>query len=876
MTTLQSLPAGTELVGDYRVERVLGAGGFGITYLAEEPALARKVTIKEYFPNDFATRGDDHEAVPRSRSSKEDYQWGLDRFIDEAQTLAKFDHRNIVRVHRYFRANNTGYMVLHFEEGQSLKSWLRGLGRAPRQNELDRILAPLLDALPIIHAADFLHRDIAPDNIIIRKDGSPVLIDFGSARGEIAQHTRTISALVKPGYSPYEQYSETGKQQGPWTDIYALAATLFHAVTGKRPPDAPSRVVKDELKPAREAAISTYRTGFLKAIDRGLAVDIDKRPQSIAAWRGDLLAPDPEPKRWFGRSPAQPGDQFGLDPEGGEARTEPMMGDPRPTPGPPPPDAPGRRGQFADYVDGLKRPGDEPGGAKAEPESSPPGAAHEPGPGRPDKATAKTEPLSPTEADAARARPGLAGLFARKNRQTVNPARRPAESAPGSAPEGPAAATPPTPAAANASPGPAARPAARGALLPIPETPLRPAERRKPPKPKPIRSGRKSWWRPLAFRLLIGLGIASLAVAYQQRMPQFELRSLGMVSSAPRTVETPAASAATTSDAKRASRRINKNPAGADDKGQRENSPPASLLVRRFKAHMPGTTQTRFANGGKWIITTGHDGVLKVWDTESAGNIRTLEMDDGPATALAVSGNRALTGHSEGSVALWDLVTGAKLAAFKHNEVRIWSVAFDAANRRVFAASHDWSAAVWEIGTPSAPLHVFKGHDNAVQALAYSAATNMLATGGADRTVQLWNMGSLSRLRSYRRDRDFVTALRFSPDGDVVVAGLLNGRITAHSTRSRRRLRRFAGHDGAISRVRFLDDGNHLLSFSKDGTARLWNMRRSRAMRTYGSSGAALHDGDVSPDHERMITANAEGVITIWRIGRLRTRPRRR
>ena len=231
---LLALPDGTELVGDYRIKRVLGAGGFGITYLADEIALARLVTIKEYFPSDFAARESDG-ASPRSKESTADYNWGLERFIEEAQTLARFVHPNIVRVYRYFRANKTAYMVLHFEEGGSFKAWLKNLNRAPRQAELEKIIAPLLDALEIVHAGDYLHRDIAPDNIIIRKDGVPVLIDFGSARGEIASHSRTVSALVKPGYSPYEQYATNSKQQGPWTDIYALGATLYHAIAGKRP-----------------------------------------------------------------------------------------------------------------------------------------------------------------------------------------------------------------------------------------------------------------------------------------------------------------------------------------------------------------------------------------------------------------------------------------------------------------------------------------------------------------------------------------------------------------------------------------------------------------------------------------------------------------
>ncbi|MEO0811105.1 MAG: serine/threonine-protein kinase, partial [Pseudomonadota bacterium] len=222
----------------------------------------------------------------------EDYQWGLDRFIVEAKALGRFDHHNIVRLYRYFRANETAYMVLHFEEGQSLKEWLKSLGRAPRQQELDQLVSPLLDALEVIHGADFLHRDIAPDNIIVRADHTPVLIDFGSARGEIATHSRTLSALIKPGYSPYEQYAETGKKQGPWTDIYAFAGTLYFAVTGKRPTDAPSRLLKDELQPAEQIAIGAFRKKFLRAIDKGLRLDMDQRPKSIAAWRKNLLDAD--------------------------------------------------------------------------------------------------------------------------------------------------------------------------------------------------------------------------------------------------------------------------------------------------------------------------------------------------------------------------------------------------------------------------------------------------------------------------------------------------------------------------------------------------------------------------------------------------------
>ncbi|MEZ5855000.1 MAG: protein kinase [Hyphomicrobiaceae bacterium] len=146
MSDMAALKPGTILVDDYRIERVIGAGGFGITYLAEEVPLARLVTIKEYFPVDFAARDSSEEVVPRSQGSKGDYEWGLDRFLAEAQTLARFNHPNIVRVYRFFQARNTAYIVLHYEDGQSLKGWLRSLGRAPRQHELDKLVDPLLSA----------------------------------------------------------------------------------------------------------------------------------------------------------------------------------------------------------------------------------------------------------------------------------------------------------------------------------------------------------------------------------------------------------------------------------------------------------------------------------------------------------------------------------------------------------------------------------------------------------------------------------------------------------------------------------------------------------------------------------------------------------
>ena len=199
------LPVNTVLDGSYRIARVVGSGGFGITYEAEDINLATRVAIKEYYPFDFGDRDATMSVRPRSDRHKSTFDWGRSNFLLEARTLARFEHPSIVRVSRVFEANSTAYMVMRFEQGKNFEAWLKGLGRSPTQDELDRIAAPLLDALEMMHAQNFLHRDIAPDNIIVRPDGTPVLLDFGTARRAVAEKSRALTGIVKAGYSPQEQ-----------------------------------------------------------------------------------------------------------------------------------------------------------------------------------------------------------------------------------------------------------------------------------------------------------------------------------------------------------------------------------------------------------------------------------------------------------------------------------------------------------------------------------------------------------------------------------------------------------------------------------------------------------------------------------------------
>ena len=290
-----ALPVNTIVDGAYRIERVVGSGGFGITYVAEDTKLGTVVALKEYYPIDFGDRDRTMSVRPKSDRHKKTFEWGRSNFLQEARTLARFEHPTIVRVTRVFEANSTAYMVMRFEQGQSFEAWLASLGRPPMQEELDRIAKPLLEALEMMHAENFLHRDIAPDNIIVRADGTPVLLDFGAARRAVAEMSRSLTGIVKAGYSPHEQYSSDGRLQGPWSDIYALGGTLYRAVTGRTPDEATLRVDVDHMLPAVQSAKGAYRPNFLSAIDSCLKVRSAERPQSVAQLRSKLLGETPKP-----------------------------------------------------------------------------------------------------------------------------------------------------------------------------------------------------------------------------------------------------------------------------------------------------------------------------------------------------------------------------------------------------------------------------------------------------------------------------------------------------------------------------------------------------------------------------------------------------
>ena len=283
------LAPGTK-IDQYVVSGLLGRGGFGITYLVHDEALEKDFALKEFFPEDLVVRDGTGIRFTAKPHSESDYRWGLKKFYDEARLLAQFSHANIVSVRRVFEQNSTAYMLLDFVRGSTLEKWLQGLDSPATQEELDLIATPLLSALELVHTNRTWHLDISPDNVMIRaSDGAPILLDFGASRFEIKQHSQLVSALVfKSGYSAPEQYTSNADRYGPWTDIYAFAATLYRAISGTRPIEATSRQLNDELRPAAVVSKGRYRDGFLKAVERGLKLPPQDRPQSIREWRKEL------------------------------------------------------------------------------------------------------------------------------------------------------------------------------------------------------------------------------------------------------------------------------------------------------------------------------------------------------------------------------------------------------------------------------------------------------------------------------------------------------------------------------------------------------------------------------------------------------------
>lgn len=281
-----ALPVGTVLAGQYVIERVLGEGGFGITYYASDHKSGGKVAIKEYFPDSMATRMKS-AVVPYTGDRGDSYEYGKECFLQEAKTLAQFiGNENIVRIYSLFEENGTAYYVMDYVEGMSFDAYITKNGGKLSFEETIKILAPIMEALSLVHSRGIIHRDVTPDNIFITNDGMSKLLDFGAARYSLGDKSQSLDVILKHGFAPKEQYVRRGKQ-GPFTDVYALGATFYYAMTGKRPPDSIERMDVDELVPPSSLGVDIPKEAE-QALLMALSVQPADRFQSMQSFRSAL------------------------------------------------------------------------------------------------------------------------------------------------------------------------------------------------------------------------------------------------------------------------------------------------------------------------------------------------------------------------------------------------------------------------------------------------------------------------------------------------------------------------------------------------------------------------------------------------------------
>ncbi len=819
MDSRLALPNKTELAGDYRIKGILGAGGFGVTYVAEETSLDRDVAIKEYFPAEFASREKTLKVYPKSASVEKDYKWGLDRFVEEAKTLAKFNHANIVRVYRYFLENETAYMVLHLEQGKTFKKWIEKLKRRPSQLELVSVIAPLLNALELIHSNDFLHRDITPDNIMIRHNGSPVLIDFGSARGQMAYGSKTVSALIKPGYSPFEQYAVTSKDQGPWTDIYSLGATLYQAVTGRRPMDAPTRLVNDELVPAIEC-VTGYSPAFLRAIDQSLCIPIDKRPQSIAEWR-DLFRVE--------KITQTPVAEVALD----FRSNDPLDAGYRNNNALPKPS----NGEQARKASGAR--------ARSVEDK------------RLRRATVK---LSTKEEKGPVAKKG-SSLMSRINNVRIadkSPAiKRRSSSAPGSFwPRRKKPASNNIFKSLRLKPGAflnslnrrkkygksqtsGPKDVAAAAIAPI--FPPRIKERKKAKAVKPP-IGKRFGIRPKIHALTLALlflqftgavGIASAIVYFQDLLPSnnWTEADTGLI------------------------------------------TPDGIELVATLSGHREAITAIANSADGTKIISGSYDDTVKVWDLASQKNILTIYGHNTDVSAVAVHDRFLISADRGGKVILTDVETGTEIKVFESVDSTLSSIAFTGRGNRFITAGRDATVRLWDGEQNSdKPSRSIKAHRDPITSLAYSKQRGLLVTGSTDNTIKLWRASNSRLIRTYRGHNNNIDAIAISPNGRMIAAACQDGTVKIWSTRSRRVVHTLKGHKGKVNSVAFSPDGILLVAGSKDQSITIWNLKTGHLIKKFYAHHGSVNSVVFSEKGDLIISGGEDNKIRLWNLNLMNIR----
>ncbi len=331
----------------------------------------------------------------------------------------------------------------------------------------------------------------------------------------------------------------------------------------------------------------------------------------------------------------------------------------------------------------------------------------------------------------------------------------------------------------------------------------------------------------MLFKLLIGVGVASGAVAMQDRFPRFENRGQGVISS---------------------------------------QAPVQSALIGQLRGHTGSIVALAYSEDGRTLVTAGKEGNLKVWNVNGSSLIRTLDLDDGFATSIAVAGSRVLTGHANGQIVLWDYERAEKIASFKRSDAEVTAVTFAGGPNRFAATGSDYKVAVWDTGQAGAPLQVIDAHESVANAVAFARTDKgpLLASGGADNVVKLWNLDSFDQVRRYRGSSEPVTALAFASDGKLLASASDNGAIRIFASGSHRTMHRLYGHKGKVGSIAFSPAGDTLASAGDDGQVRIWDFKRGRTAKTLAGHTGAVKSVAFSPDGQTLASAGDDGIVRLW------------
>lgn len=870
----QVLHQNTVLDRKYRIDRVIGSGGFGITYEAFDLGLATSVAIKEYYPEGFSVRDSTMSIRARSETDRPVFDRLRASFLREARTLAKFDNGTIVRVLNVFETHGTAYMVMKYETGPSFKVWLEKLGRRPTQSELDQIAWPLLSALEVMHVNDFLHRDVAPDNIIIRHDGSPVMLDFGASRRVLGESTGTVTGIVKKGYSPQEQYATDGRSQGAWTDIYAMAATLYRAIASDAPMEATERMLDDQMVPASAVGRGAYRPEFLAAVDGALRVRPRERPQTIAEWRRQLFRGSLFESQIdaIDRSGPSTGPLNGQAPHLQSRPSAPLRPSGPVPAGLPTPSAtsdhrPGARQAPAPTGPQQNARGTAPARPSVTP--SQPGVPRQdarPG-GQPSGQRSPTPPgIAASDAPARQAngstfeRNAILGMAALIASALFFFAFAPVRTTPPTVPNIPEAQLrlpPPVAVPDPQRPSPASQSPAPQPAIGVPSPDLKEKEKaeaeakaRRDAEAKAkaeadLRARAEADAKAKREREEKAREDAQRAAKAETDAKAKREREEKAREDAQRAAKAEAeAKARREAEEKEKARQENERIAREDAERRAREEAERVEQLRRTEAERarlaalprqlpfaegtgdPAIVPISVEFGSRIIAAGGTKGLFRIWDAAN-GNRRDIALRHADAVssiALSPDEARIATGAWDGEVRLWTSDTGA-------------------AQRTVTAAAGDRSNVV--ALRFAAPSRLVVIHASGIARVVDPSSGQLLTRSQTQPALQLWTAG-------------------VSRDGSVFLGALPNGDIQAWSVANGRPIRTLKGHTDRVTGLAYSADGRLLTSGSLDGTVRLWNAATGAPLRTLGNHGLAIRAVEFAPNGAMLASADVGGTIVVW------------